>query len=199
MAEALSAMEGEAGGGTGSAMADKLTRDLEGVFRNIQHERMQDIPILNPALSVADIGMRLFSDAWLSVLVTPWFINLMVLPGSEADADAWASVPAGSKIVRQFPAGAFEFICSAEDGIGPYQMCSLFSPVLEFENQEAAMAAAEAALNALFDASLHPDRSKEHAASAPPLQEKPATPAVSRRDLLRGNLTTPPVPPRQAP
>jgi len=171
---------------------------LERVFRNIQQKRMQDVPILNPALCVADIGMRPFGDAWLSVLVTPWFINLMVLPGSDADA-GWESVPAGSKIVRQFPAGAFEFICGAEDGIGPYQMCSLFSPVLEFENQEAAVAAAEAALGALFDASLHPDRSKEHSASNPSPQDKPATPAVSRRDLLSGNLKAPSGRARQTP
>ena len=97
---------------------------------------MRDIPILNPALSVACVGMRPFADGWLSVLVTPWFINLIALPADEACGEAWSCAAAGTKLTRQFPAGAFEFICASEDGIGPYQMCSLFSPVLEFESQK---------------------------------------------------------------
>ncbi len=169
------------------AMASKLTRGLEAAFRKIERERMSGVPILNPALRVAATGMRPFSGAWLSVLVTPWFINLMLLPGSEEDASAWSRVPAGTKLKRQLPAGAFEFICGAEDGIGPYQMCSLFSPVLEFENQDAAMAAAEAALAALFDAGLHPSRNNEEAsaAHAPAIKEETK---LSRRDLFAGVL-----------
>ncbi len=157
MAEPLADGAGGAGGDACElAIAESLSRKLEAVFAKIERERMRDVPILNPALSVACIGMRPFEDDWLSVLVTPWFINLIMLPGSEGGAEAWGSEGAGTKLMRQFPAGGFEFICASEDGIGPYRLCSLFSPVLEFESQEAALATAEASLGALFDASLNP-------------------------------------------
>ncbi len=195
MLEPMAAAGSQANGGA-LTIADRLTRDLEAAFRRIERERMHGVPILNPALSVAAIGMRALEGAWLSVLVTPWFINLMLLPGSEADAPAWSGMAPGTKVMRQFPAGAFEFICGAEEGIGPYQICSLFSPVLEFENQDAAVAAAEAALGALFDASLHPGRNKEEAALAPTAREAPK---VNRRDLLSGNLKAAPGSIRQAP
>jgi len=61
-------------------------------------------------------------------------------------------------------------------------MCSLFSPVLQFENQEAALATAEAALGALFDE--NPDAAREpEAASVPPKKDARQ---VSRRNLLFG-------------
>ncbi len=138
------------------AAGETLARTLEAVFSMIERERMHDVPILNPALSVACIGMRPFEGGWLSVLITPWFINLVLLPGDAAGAEAWGAMPSGSKPVHRFPAGQFEFICASEDGIGPYRTCSLFSPVFEFENQDAALAAAEASLTALFDARLDP-------------------------------------------
>ena len=131
-----------------------LMRKLEDVFSRIERERMAGVPILNPALRVAATGMRSSSGAWICALVTPWFINLMLLPQTPELAEAWTRAAAGSKEKHAFPAGTFEFICGAEEGLGPYRMCSLFSPVLQFECQEAALAAAEAALAALFDENL---------------------------------------------
>lgn len=162
-------------------IAAGLSRNMEAVFRKIEQERMQDVPILNHALSVACVGMRRSGGCWLSVLVTPWFINLMLLPGNEAEAGAWNNIAPCSKVMRQFPSGLFEFIRGGEEGIGPYQMCSLFSPVLQFDNQEAALAAAGAALAALFDASLHPDRPGG-------AQQEGQAEKVSRRDLFAGFL-----------
>ncbi len=94
---------------------------------------------------------------------------------------------AGTKLTRQFPAGAFEFIRASEDGIGPYQMCSLFSPVLEFESQEAALATADASLRALFDASLNP-ANREATKEAPSAgeQAKQEAQRISRRALIFG-------------
>lgn len=170
------------------AQGETLARTLEAVFSKIERERMHDVPILNPALRVACIGMRPFEGGWLCVLITPWFINLVLLPGDTASAEAWDSVPSGTKLVHRFPAGAFEFLCSSEDGIGPYRTCSLFSPVFEFENQDAALAAAEASLTALFDARLDPANeaaaAQTEAASGP---VKPQPPKLSRRGLLFGS------------
>jgi len=165
--------------------AAALSGKLEAVFDKIQRERMAGIPILNSALRVASVGMQRLGPSWLSVLITPWFINVMLLPGSEAEAEAWAKTPIGTKITRALPCGTFEFIAGSENGIGPYQMCSLFSPVLEIQDQAAALAVAEASLTAVLDESLHPDNQKKAAAAAAKEAAKDAA-RVSRRDLFSG-------------
>lgn len=162
--------------------AADLTRKLEAVFGMIERERMGDIPILNRALSVAAIGMRPFGESWVCALVTPWFINLMLLPGAPEVTEAWNRIGAGTKVRHDFPAGTFEFICGTEDALGPYRMCSLFSPVGEFENQDAALSTAEGALTALFDENL--DHAPEP--EAPAVPPKKDAEQVSRRTLFVG-------------
>ncbi len=125
---------------------DKITT----CFREIENKRMRGIPILNRALSVEVIGLQKYGEEWLCILITPWFMNVMLLPRSSADA-APTPVLTGTKQSVEFPAGRFEMICGSEHGIGPYRMCSLFSPVLEFADQETAVAAANAALIAILE------------------------------------------------
>ncbi len=165
------------------AEAFDLAQKLEAVFGKVERERMQDVPILNPRLRVAVIGMRRFEANWIAVLVTPWFINVMLLPGNEEDAEAW-SVPTGTKVKHHLPAGTFEFICGTEEGLGPYRMCSLFSPVLQFESQDAAVATAEACLEALFDESLNPNAAKTNAPAEAGRTTERAQ--LSRRNLIFG-------------
>ncbi len=171
---------------TAGPAAAQMARKLEAVFGKIERERMRDVPILNPALRVAAVGMRAFGEVWVCGLVTPWFINLMLLPNTPDVAESWSRLGNGTKASHDFPAGTFEFISGSEDGFGPYQMCLLFSPVLQFENQEAALATVEGALAALFDensdSALEPE-----VESAPPKKE--AT-QVSRRTLFLGRKAT---------
>lgn len=159
-----------------------LARKLEAVFGRIERERMEGVPILNPALKVAAIGMQPVGEAWICALVTPWCINLMLLPRTPDDAQAWMRESIGAKVKHVFPAGTFEFICGAEDELGPYRMCSLFSPVLQFDSQEAARATAEAALAALFNEGFD---APEPSAAAP----KKA--GLSRRNLIFGARARP--------
>ncbi len=122
----------------------------------IQQERMQGIPILNPRLEVCAVGFMEWQDDYLGILITPWFMNLMRLPqqGSE-----WPELAAGSKLNHTLPSGTYEFIVGKEAQIGDYQMCSLFSPVFEFENQQAAIATAKAALESVMDEANRDDTS----------------------------------------
>ncbi|WP_059287489.1 [NiFe]-hydrogenase assembly chaperone HybE [Aquitalea magnusonii] len=57
---------------------------LEALFRDIAASRMQGIPILNPALQVEAIGFQQWGGPqgrlWAGVLLTPWFMNLLLLP-----------------------------------------------------------------------------------------------------------------------
>jgi len=153
-------------------------------------ERMQGLAIVNPALEVEAVGFAPWQDHWLGVMVTPWFMNLVLLPRVRS---RWQSIPVGGKRTLQFPAGVYEFIGAADAGVGEHQTCSLFSPMHEFENHAAARLVAQLARAALLD----PANAEvpERAIAAPSSSTGAAhrehgeqTP-VSRRDLLRGRLT----------
>ena len=150
---------------------------LESAFGTILAERMQDVPILNPALAVEAVGLREWQGHWLGALVTPWFINLVVLPGSAG----WRAVPDRDSVWYAFPSGRFEFIAGSEPGLGPYHACSLFSPVQEFGDHETARETARVALESLFDPALLGEA---------PAREQPDGPQLSRRDFLRGAAAT---------
>lgn len=163
-----------------------LVEGLETVFRRIHRERMAGLPILNPALDVEAVGFRGWGDCCLGVLITPWFMNLILLPG---EGDAWQAVSAGSVQVHRFPSGDYEFIVGEETGVGCYQLCSLFSPVFEFSSQAGAVATAQAALDALLQPAAGTASGVASQGQAAPQQEgweqRLAQP-VSRRALLRG-------------
>lgn len=129
--------------------AAAMTERLEACFAEIERQRMADIPVLNGALKVKAVGMRDWNGYWLCVLVTPWFMNIMLLP-CDATRETQARAT-GTKQYFTFPAGQFEFIHGEEAAAGSYWMCSLFSPMFKFGDQETAEAAAIAALNALFE------------------------------------------------
>lgn len=186
---------------------DYLIEGLESQFRRIEQARMQGLPLLNPALDVEAVGFREWNSYCLGVLITPWFMNLMLLP---PEGDSWQEMGVGNKQLHQMPSGPYEFILCHEEGIGRYQMCSLFSPVFEFNDQATAVATAQAVMEALMCAEHRdtlstreseieriwkgePDQrriggeaSSEEADSLT-LGQRLALP-VSRRALLRGKL-----------
>jgi [NiFe] hydrogenase assembly HybE family chaperone len=123
-----------------------IAERLEAAFRHIERERMAGVPILNRALRVRAVATQGWNGQWLCVLVTPWFINVMLLPQEGAPE----RLPVGAKRTLTFPAGRFEFIRGEEEDLGPYWMCSLFSPVLEFADAESAEAAAATALEVML-------------------------------------------------
>lgn len=145
---------------------------LECHYAEIARERMADLAIANPALSVETVGFRQWEGIWVGALVTPWCLNLVRLA-----ADPEGVADPGRKRERVFPAGRFEFIEAEADGVGPYEMCSLFSPVMEFLDQEAARVAAGAAVTEL----LEPAEAEAEEGATPVGERK-----VSRRGFLRG-------------
>jgi [NiFe] hydrogenase assembly HybE family chaperone len=101
---------------------------------------------------VEAVGFRGWEGHSLGVLVTPWFINLMLLPEQDEPAGPYR---VGAKTLHRFPSGNYEFILCEEPGLGRYRMCSLFSPVHQFEDQAAAVATARACLEAIMDDDNH--------------------------------------------
>lgn len=191
--------------------ADEMKARLEHCFRKIAQERMDGVPILNHAINVEAVGLRQWQDNWLCVLVTPWFMNVMLLPTADgADVKSQEGIRVGTKKNYAFPGGQFEFIRGLEDEIGGYWACSLFSPVLEFGDHETAIATAAAALEAIFEtaedateqeqemamiwAGKLPDDAAEEEANDEPLaasgdatdNEDEDAAVLSRRTFLRG-------------
>jgi [NiFe] hydrogenase assembly HybE family chaperone len=98
---------------------------LAAAFRQIHRLRMAGLPILHPDLHVAVIGGRDWQGHWLGVLVTPWCMNLVLVPAAGSDL---ARHREGTRRELDFPAGRFEFLIAPVDGVGHLATCSLFSP-----------------------------------------------------------------------
>ena len=157
---------------------------VAGAFRVVHEARMHDVPILNPAIAVEAVGFAPWEAHWLGCLVTPWFMNLMLLPRV---SERWVRLRPGEKHTYVFPAGAFEFIGGREEAIGEYQACSLFSPMFEFRDHATARLTAEACLRALFD----PDNIERVDV---PLPATSGQPEVANEAAAREAAEPPPVP-----
>ncbi len=139
--------------------------DLVARYEAIYRERMRDLPIVNPMLAVEAVGFEQWEDHDLGVLITPWFMNLVLLPDSKRLAD----LPQGERIECRFPSGPCELTVYHDDELGSYLAAVLFRTVADFPDQDVARAVAEEALaNVLAEPSAE-DADK-----------------VSRRGLLTG-------------
>lgn len=140
------------------------------VFTELARDGMAGLPIANSALVVEAVGFAVWEGDSVGVLITPWAINLMILPGDPAVA---AGPNDGLARPRRFPSGVYEFHAGHLDGLGAYQSCSLFSPPTGFADQDSARAVALEIMGLLFQ--------PEAALAPPPAQ-------VSRRSFLRGQF-----------
>lgn len=129
------------------AIAER-TRLLVADFTEVWHSKMRDVPLVNKALRVEPVGFRMHEGRPLGVLISPWFMNLVLLPMAGED---WSDLVPGAKEIITFPSGDYEFIHNTRDTVGGYKACSLFSPMAEFKSQAKAAEVADAVMMALFD------------------------------------------------
>lgn len=120
---------------------------VEQAFFRIQRERMVDVPILNPALSVEAIDFQRWQGHWLGIVVTPWCMSVLLIPGG---AENWVSTGENRRRFVKFPAGDFAFLGSDEVELGEFQSCSLFSPMGKFSTQSEATMTARASMIGLL-------------------------------------------------
>ncbi|MFZ3043135.1 MAG: [NiFe]-hydrogenase assembly chaperone HybE [Thiobacillus sp.] len=120
---------------------------LEAIFRAIAATRMAGMALLNPALDVEAVGFRRRGDAWVGVLITPWFMNLICLPDGATAGTLQAS---GTRREVELPSGTYEFLSAHEDELGPYLTSSLFSPMFAFPDMARAREMATAVLTEVF-------------------------------------------------
>lgn len=146
---------------------------IEAVFRRIHVERMADLPLLNPALRVEAVGFERRGDRgeeWRGVLVTPWCIDLLLLPAVED----WPIPATHDRAFRQYAAGQFAFLPNHEEGLGNYLVCPLIHDMKPYVDHETAVMTARACLFALDLAPL----------PSAPEPDAPRSPA-RRKFLLR--------------
>lgn len=175
----------------GPALLPDPSPRLNAAYRAIAR-RMDGLSFVNPAIDVEAVAFAPWESHWLGAMVTPWCINLMLLP---RDASGWTSLPQGKKLRYAFPAGEYEFISSRDDAVGEYQMCSLISPVLELPDHATACQVAELARAALLDPDNAPvpeAPGADEGADLPPgpiaqIKERARAP-MSKRDFLRGRF-----------
>jgi [NiFe] hydrogenase assembly HybE family chaperone len=120
---------------------------LKAVFEKIAHTRMAGLPIVNPALRVEAVGFRSWQGRQAGVLVTPWSIGLVLLPGPDAPLERLAP---DRRTLWDFPSGSYEFMGLDEPMLGACHICPLISPVMEFADHEAALALAREIARAVF-------------------------------------------------
>jgi [NiFe] hydrogenase assembly HybE family chaperone len=108
---------------------------------------MKDLPFLNQALAVEAVGFRLFDKHRLGVLITPWFMNLVILP----NVDISSRLSSGSKISVRFPCGPIEFTASCDEELGTFLTAVLFSSVGEIKDQATARDIAKEVMLGVFD------------------------------------------------
>jgi [NiFe] hydrogenase assembly HybE family chaperone len=147
---------------------------VEEAFFRIQREQMADVPILNPALSVEAVDFQRWQGHWLGIVVTPWCMSMLLVPGS---GENWVSTGENKRRFVKFPAGDFAFLGSAEPELGEYQSCPLFSPMGQFASQSEATMTARASMIALLTV-------QESAPAAGGAKKKPGEPSLSRRRFL---------------
>ena len=144
-------------------------------YRTIGRERMRDLPIYNRRLEVEAVGFRAFQEHQLGVLITPWFMNLIMLPGTD-DLSALAE---GSVSEWSLPAGRHEFTTCRDDTLGTYLSAVLFRTMIDFPEQATAREVAREVLEKLFEA---PAPRRQATAD----KTRSAAKSMSRRGLFSG-------------
>ncbi|MGA7178397.1 MAG: [NiFe]-hydrogenase assembly chaperone HybE [Thiobacillaceae bacterium] len=121
---------------------EKLVTD----YRDKVGPRMSTLPMYNPALEVEAVDFELHVGRLCGVLVTPWFMNLVLLPGEDDD---WSGVAPGKTFKVAFRAGDYHCMLSAPEGIPPHLSLPLFTTLKGFTDQDIARRVAREVLQRL--------------------------------------------------
>lgn len=145
---------------------------LVAFYRRVAETDMVGVPICNPALGVEAVGFRPFGPGRLGAVVTPWFLNAVLVPDDPAH---WAPLLDGDRIVVTLPAGDHAVTAARLEGLGTVTVIPLVSAMNVFTSHAEAVAAARFAVDRLMTA-------PPPAASEPPPPARADT--VSRRALF---------------
>lgn len=142
---------------------------LEAHFNRVADEQMAALPFYQPHIPVKACGFQLFEGQWVGAMLTPWMLELVVMPGPDQQ---WPRRQIGSRLALTFPAGDMAFRVSELTPELHYVACSLMSPLNPQLRAEEAITVAE--------------NSVRLALSLPVRRDAPVN--LSRRALLRGKV-----------
>lgn len=111
---------------------------LEAHFTALNIAEMQNLPLANPKMSVSAVNFEKWDGHWLGVIVTPWMLNLMLMPGA---GQPWPELKEqkGNELALDFPCGPLNFSPRVDPALGSYLCLSLLSPVNQFRSQQEAV------------------------------------------------------------
>ena len=92
---------------------DDTVNNLANAYRRAAL-KVKGMPIYNPTLAIEAVGFREHEGRQVGVMLTPWFMNLTVLP-TAADLTLWV---AGESTRIAFPSGAYDFVISDLPDVG---------------------------------------------------------------------------------
>jgi [NiFe] hydrogenase assembly HybE family chaperone len=115
-------------------------------FERIHEQFMQGLPILNPRLTIEAVGVREFGEQKVCVLITPWFMNLVVWSAT----GRWDREQEGELISISLPREALEFTVCRDAEIGSYLSAVLFRTMTDFPDQRTAKEIALETVHQLF-------------------------------------------------
>jgi len=137
---------------------------------------MSTLPGYNGRLRLEAVGFRVWEGHYVGVLLAPWFMNLVLLPGA---ADDWSELAGAESSEWKFPAEKILFNPCTLAGPGLHLTASLFTDLTGFPDQDTARAVALEVMERLFQGAGEPGE-EAAAAGASRLLERP----VSRRGLF---------------
>mgnify|MGYP001814253966 CR=1 FL=1 len=138
-------------------------------FQQIGVERIFGLPIYNDALNVEAVEFQSCDGGLIGVLITPWFMNIMLLP---EDTSPWQTQELGVKVKYKLDSGEHEFVIGEDEEVGRYLFRTVTSPTHCYKKQIAAINSGKKALSALL---------------APPEKEKEEIPANSQQVEFTSN------------
>lgn len=139
-------------------MSPRVTALVEH-FEHIYDKHVRGLPIVNTALAVEAVGFREYEGHEIGALITPWFMNLVLLPG----VDEWADKGQGESTTVALPGAALDFTLSRDEDLGSYLTAVLFRTVVDFPSQDIAREIAAEVLVRLFDQEAAQDATSSNA------------------------------------
>ncbi|MDY4280662.1 MAG: hydrogenase-2 assembly chaperone [[Pasteurella] mairii] len=88
--------------------------------------KMHDLPFYRQEIPCFCPTFVLFEQQWIGVVLTPWTLSVVVLPGPEQQ---WEKREVGEKLLLQLPYKNLVFTVGQLERIPQYLSCSLLSPL----------------------------------------------------------------------
>ena len=99
---------------------------VQAAFERVSKQSMHDLSFLHPTMGIYASEFALFENQWVGVVITPWMLSAMILPGPN---QYWPHRAIGEKLGLILPYGEMTYTVGELEGLTQYLACSLMSPL----------------------------------------------------------------------